>query len=79
MKSIAYFCRLNFASLIPRLITSGYELRQDLGFKFVFEFDTVIGETVGSPLGYYNNMLLAWHLTITLAHGKDIWSESHED
>ena len=58
MKSIIYLCRITCDSYVPRLRTSGSEIDWDMGFELVFSVEMVMGSPVGSPFGYYINMLL---------------------
>ena len=38
--------------------TSGSEIDWDMGFELGFSVEMVMGSSVGSPFGYYINMLL---------------------
>ena len=44
------------------MITYGFELGLDLVFEHEFSVEMVLGSTVGSPLGYFNNMLFGLSL-----------------
>ena len=62
MKRIRYISRLTCASFLTRLRKSGSDTAWVMGFNLGFSVDTVMGAPIGSPLGYYINMLLGLEL-----------------